>query len=142
MSQTSSQHDNPLTRARAELEEEHRGLRGLVGQLREAADPTAAAAILDELHGKLKAHFEHEEFPGGLYASMGALGPRHAEEIRDLVDQHFLLLAAVRGLADQARRAPADATPEILHDAVAISDRLRVHEDKEHRLARAIEHGE
>jgi len=142
MAASDAHHPGPLAAAEAALEAEHLALRGLVGRLREAPDAGTAAGILDELHGKLKAHFEHEEFPDGLYASMGALGPRHAAQIRELVDQHFLLLASVRGLADQARRAAPAATPQILRDAAAIADQLRAHEESEHRLARTIARGE
>jgi hypothetical protein len=130
--------DDSLARAQAALEEEHRALRNLVGRLREVADATALVPLLEELHGALKEHFEHEEFPGGLYQSMGALGPRYAAQVRDLVDQHFLLLAAVRGLADQARRASPPASPALLRDAAALAEQLRTHEADENRLAERL----
>ena len=138
MANDRAQTDGPIARARAALDEEHRRLGDLVGRLREVRDPAALAGLLDELHAALKAHFEHEEFPGGLYQSMGALGPRHAELVRDLVDQHFLLLAAVRGLADQARRAGPPTSPALLPDAVALADQLRAHEADENRLAERL----
>jgi len=54
-----------LARAKAELEEEHRGLRRLIGRLREEHDTTALVAAIENLHDKLRAHFQHEEFPAG-----------------------------------------------------------------------------
>jgi hypothetical protein len=130
--------DSSLARAHAALEEEHRSLRGLVGRLREVQNAVALVALLDDLHGKLKAHFEREEFPGGLYESMGALGPQHADQIRELVDQHFLFLSGVRSLAEQARTAPAAAGPRLLHAAAALAEELHTHEVAEHRLAEQI----
>ena len=129
---------NPLARAHHDLVDEHRALRGLLGRLREVRDPGGLTALLDDLHGKLKAHFEHEEFPGGLYASMGVLGPRHANEVRALVDQHFRFLSQVRALADEARRAPAPLDAPILGAAVRLAEQLHSHEATEQRLAEQI----
>ena len=130
--------DSSLARAHAALEEEHRSLRGLVGRLREVQDAVALVALLDDLHGKLKAHFEREEFPGGLYESMGALGPQHAAQVGELVDQHFRFLSSLRSLAAAAREATAAATAPLLTDAAAFAERLRAHEAAEHRLAEEI----
>jgi hypothetical protein len=124
-----------LTRAQAELEEEHASLRSLVGRLREVPDAAALAALLDDLHGKLKAHFEREEFPGGLYESMGALGPRHADTVGLLVDQHFRFLATVRSLATQAHRSTGPDGAKLLQEAATLADQLRAHEAAEHGLA-------
>ena len=130
--------DSSLARAHAALEEEHRGLRGLIGRLREVQDTAALIALLDDLHGKLKSHFEREEFPGGLYESMGALGPQHADQVRELVDQHFRFMSLLRSLAAEARRATAASAAPLLRDAAALAERLHTHEVAEHRLANQI----
>jgi hypothetical protein len=127
-----------LDRARAALVDEHGALRAIVSRLREARDPAGQCAVLDELHAALKEHFAHEEFPGGLYQTLGALAREHAAEVRGLVDEHFQLLAAVRGLADEARRPAAGAAGGLRAQALAIADRLRAHEEKEHALAEAL----
>ena len=127
-----------LAKAHTDLVDEHRALRGLLGRLRELQDPAGLAALLDELHGKLKTHIEHEEFPGGLYESMGALGPRHAHEVRQLVDQHFQFLAKVRSLADEVRGARAPVDERILKDAVGLVEQIHAHEAVETRLAEQI----
>ncbi len=127
-----------LATAHADLVGEHRALRGLLDQLREVTDPPALAAVLDELHVKLKAHIQHEEFPGGLYESMGALGPQHAHEVRELVDDHFRVLATVRALADEVRRASAPLDPRVLREAVGLAEQLHTHEAVEQRLAEKI----
>jgi hypothetical protein len=129
---------NPLARAHNDLADEHRSLRGLLGRLREVKDPAGLTALLDELHGKLKAHIEHEEFPGGLYESMGVLGPSHAHEVRQLVDEHFRFLSTVRALADEVRRAPAPLDEHIFKDAAALVEQIHSHEAVETRLAETI----
>ncbi len=129
---------NPLAKAHADLIDEHRSLRGLLGRLREIKDPPGLTALLDELHGKLKAHIEHEEFPGGLYESMGVLGPNHAHEVRELVDEHFRFLAKVRALADEVRRASAPLDEHIFADAVGLVEQIHSHEAVETRLAEQI----
>ena len=124
--------------AHESLLDEHRALRALLGRLREVQDPVGLVAALDDLHGKLKAHIEHEEFPGGLYESMGALGPQYASEVRQLVDEHYRFLATVRSLADEARGAPAPLEPRILEGAVALAAQVQSHEAIEHQLAERI----
>jgi hypothetical protein len=127
-----------LASAHADLVDEHRALRNLLGRLREIQDPVGLAALLDDLHGKLKAHIEHEEFPGGLYESMGALGPAYANEVRELVDEHFRFLATARSLADEVRRAESPLAPRILNDAAALAEQLHTHEAIEQQLAERI----
>ena len=129
---------NPLAKAHSDLIDEHRTLRRLLGQLREVKEPAGLAALLDELHGKLRMHIEHEEFPGGLYESMGVLGPRHAHEVRELVDDHFRFLSKVRSLADEVRRAEAPVAARILDEAAGLADQIHSHEAVEQRLAEQI----
>jgi hypothetical protein len=116
----------------------HRALRGLLGQLREVKDPAGLAAVLDELPGKLKAHIAHEEFPGGLYESMGALEPAYANDVRELVHQHFMFLSTVRSLADEVRRAEPPVAPRLLEQAAGLAEQLHSHEAIEQQLAERI----
>ncbi|HEY3359523.1 MAG TPA: hemerythrin domain-containing protein [Polyangia bacterium] len=140
MTQNGSPEQAALDKARHDLDDEHQQLRRIVGRMREARDTATLAAALDELHPRLKEHFAHEEFPNGLYHSMGALARDHAAEVRELVDEHFQLLSAVRGLADEARRHQGGGPEGLLRNAGAIADRLRAHEEKELKLADTLHH--
>jgi hemerythrin-like domain-containing protein len=139
MSEKGSSAQAALAHARAALVDEHQMLKAIVGRLREARDAAGLVAVLDELHPRLKEHFSHEEFPNGLYESMGALASAHAGEVRDLVDEHFQLLSAVHSLAGEARRVKEGEAKALLQRAAAIADRLRAHEEKELQLAESLQ---
>jgi hypothetical protein len=135
---TDERHED-LERARKDLEEEHEELRKLVARLRDARDPATLLPVLESLHPKLRDHFEHEEFPGGFYDSIGALAAEYSTAVRELVDDHYLFLAAIRGLADQVRRHREGAIDELLRQAATLADRLRAHEDKELKLVAQVQ---
>jgi hypothetical protein len=124
-----------VTKLRAELSAEHDAVRSLVERLRQPyAAPTQAQATLEELHGTLKAHFAHEELPGGFYDTMGACTAEHAEDLRVLVDQHYLILSAAHSLKERARGAGApDQSFE--HELRALVELIAGHEKHEHKLA-------
>jgi hypothetical protein len=128
-----------LEQARHELAAEHRGLAELMTRVRQAQEAGTLATVLEELHGRLKEHFAHEEFPGGLYQSMGALAPEYAPAIRDLVDEHFQVLASIRSLTAKARGPWPSSAAELLGEVAALIDRLSAHEAKEMRLAGRIQ---
>lgn len=138
MAQTTSR-EEALSRAREELAEEHRQLRFLITRLREAREVPGLLQALAELQSRLREHFAHEEFPNGLYETMGALAREHAAEVRELVDEHFLLLATLRGLADQARRHRDGPPDTLMREAAALAERLRSHEEKELELVERLE---
>jgi hypothetical protein len=127
--------------AQGELEGEHRELRGLVARLREARDVGELLPALELLHPALSAHFAHEEFPGGLYEAMGALGAAHSSAVRELVDDHYLFLAAVRGLTAAVRHHREGPIDDLLRQAAALATRLRAHEDKESALTAKLSGG-
>lgn len=134
MAQKKSGKPSPA-RAAVALGREHAELKGLWGRLKTAKNPQALLPVLDELHPRLREHFEHEELPGGLYDTLGA----RSAEVRDLVDDHFVLLSAVRGLCAEAR-SPA-AGQRLLKEAAAVAERLRSHEQKELQLALRLNRG-
>jgi hemerythrin len=124
-----------VAKVRDELTSEHAAVRALVERLRQPrATPEAAYGLLEELHGTLKSHFAHEEYPGGFYETMGACTAEHAEDLRVLVDQHYLILSAANSLKERARGAtsPNEAFDRELR---ALTELIAGHERHEHKLA-------
>jgi len=124
-----------VAKLRDDLAQEHASVRALVERLRQPrATPEAAYGLLDELHGTLKAHFAHEEYPGGFYEAMGACTAEHADDLRVLVDQHYLILSAASSLKERARGAtqPSEAFDR---EVRALTELIAGHERHEHKLA-------
>lgn len=105
--------------------ERHRGLADL-------------SALLEELHELLVDHFAHEQFPGGLYESLGAFDSSHHEELRTLVREHCELLSRTRGVLERSRAAAAADAVALLREVSAVIAQLREHEQREHALARKL----
>jgi len=123
--------------AEAELHDEHRALRDMVGRVQAAEDVITLAPLLDELHPLLQLHFAHEEYPGGLYDRLGTQAPQFRHDVRQLVDEHFRMLSMIRGLAVRARTPGDDEPAEILDEARRLVAWLADHERREHAMARA-----
>jgi len=83
-------------------------------------------------------HFAHEQFPGGLYESLGAYGPEYHDDLRVLVNEHCWILSSVRGVLERARLANEDNAADILRDVASIVQRLHEHEHKERELAEKV----
>jgi hypothetical protein len=122
-----------LAHQRDEMTAEHAAVGRLVERLlAPLLTPAAAFPLLDELHATLRAHFAREELPGGFYETMGACTPEHAEELRVLVDQHYLIACAVHSLRERARGAAPDAA--FARDLGVLCTMLARHERIEHKL--------
>jgi hypothetical protein len=136
----STPHDKvAVARVRDELATEHDAIRALVARLRAPGkSQEEAAGLLDELHGRLAEHFAHEEYPGGFYETLGACTHEHGDDLRILVDDHFLLLSTARALRDRARGAGADASFD--QEVSTLTDRISSHERREHALAEKLAH--
>ena len=118
-----------------ELEEEHRDLMMLVEQVRGHGSTVGLTPLLEQLHTSLIKHFSHEQFPGGLYERMGAHGSRYHDELKILVQDHCIILSAVRGLLERTRVAGRDDEPALLDDLAGVLTHLHDHEHREHALA-------
>ena len=119
-----------LERVRLELDAEHRALRHFGDRIKTASDMRLLAQLLEELHRRLKAHFVHEEFSEGLYDAIGALGPSHRDQVRELLDEHYRFLAMVRGLSARAHGRRADGA-DLIREAAELAEQLHRHEEKE-----------
>ncbi len=126
--------DGGVKAATEQLYSEHRSLDALLAKIRHTTDREALTGQLDDLHSQLRTHFQHEEHPGGLYERIGALSDFGEIEVRKLVDEHYRMLSAVRGMVTRLRHddEPVDVFQAEIATLVAwIED----HEVSEHRLA-------
>ena len=126
-----------VAHAHEELREDHRRLHALVDRLRAASDPDALAAVLEELHAALTAHFNAEEKPGGLYDALGVCVPEFRGELSGLVDDHFRLAAALRDMRDRARQGLGRVHDSLLGEAARLAQVLAEHEKREHAMVDA-----
>jgi len=121
-----------------ELRDEHRQVMELVARLSGHRELAGLAPLLEELHEILIRHFSHEQFPGGLYESMGAYGPQHHDEIKVLVRDHCLILSTVSALLERVRSAgPADES-RLLEEVGELIAQIEDHERIEHALAEKL----
>ena len=118
-----------------ELEEEHRDLMVLVERVRGLRGTIGLTPLLAELHTSLIKHFSREQFPGGLYERMGAYGSRYHDELKVLVQDHCVILSAVRGLLERTRIADPNNETALLDELAQVLSHLRDHEHREHALA-------
>ena len=96
----------------------------LVHRLEQHRSLVQLVPMLEELHALLINHFAHEQFPGGLYESLGAYGSTHHDELRVLVNEHCIILSSVRGVLERARLANETQASEILNEVAAVINRI------------------
>lgn len=121
-----------------ELEEEHAAILALIARAKITPPGKELLELLDELHGILQRHFARESYPGGFYESIGACSAEHADDLRDLVNEHFRILSKLWTTIESMRWRNAEFTKKIADDVVAVSDMLEAHERKEHELAESL----
>jgi hypothetical protein len=127
--------DGTIHAAANQLYDEHRGIAALLRSLGRAKERDALASLLTELHSTLRGHFAHEEHPGGLYERLGALGSDSQAAVRGLVDDHFKMLCAVRGMATRVEHD--DEPLEVFQAEIAkLLAWIEDHEVREHTLAK------
>lgn len=126
-----------IAHAHEELRDDHRRLHALVDRLRAAGDLDALAAVLEELHAALTAHFGAEEKPGGLYDALGVCAPEFRAQLSELVDDHYRIAAAVRDMRDRARQDLGSPHDSLLGEAVRLAQFLGEHEKREQAMVDA-----
>lgn len=122
--------DASLAAVRQELSGEHHEIHHLAAELA-TTTPATAGPLLDNLHALLLRHFAHEEYPGGLYDALGATGPAVREDLRVLVDQHFLIVSKLQSLRERVRRPDEVALPAFAADLAEFATLLNSHEQRE-----------
>lgn len=125
-------------RSHAALAEEHRHILSLTTALETAPDNSKLVHRLERLHSVLISHFSKEQFPGGLYESMGAFGSRWHSTLQELIQEHCTILSEARSLLDQARNCAPDERDALQPRIIGLVRLLAEHEEKEHQLATTL----
>jgi hypothetical protein len=134
MTEISQDHGVSLEQAEAALHEDHQGLHGLFTEFEAAPDRANLEPMLGQLHQRLKAHFNREQFPGGFYDRLGLVNHTFAQRVGDLVDEHYRLLSRVKSLHQTVQGGTAEI-PQVNDDIRQVLAQLRQHEAIEHQLA-------
>ena len=135
---TAAQARETFRHAHAAMAEEHEQIMALLDVLQNAPDPSRLVRRLEELHTLLINHFAHEQFPGGLYESMGAFGSRWHEHLRELIRDHCLILSEARAVLERARVSTPHTQDALQAAVIALIKQLSTHERKEHHLAERL----
>jgi len=125
-----------LQRSHAALAADHREILELLDRLQLIRDGLDLVRPLEQLHNLLVRHFAHEQFPGGLYESMGAFQPEYHALLRRLIAEHCSLLATVGSILQKARGSDADNA--LLDEVAQLVSALHRHERREHELVRRL----
>jgi hypothetical protein len=120
------------------LGDEHRQIMRLLERIEQHRTLVHLVPLLEELHDLLINHFAREQFPGGLYESLGAYDASYHDELRVLVHEHCVILSSMRGVLERARVANEAQETEILDDVAAAISSLYEHEHREHALAEKL----
>ncbi len=117
-----------------QLAGEHRHILEMVSELQSGPAPDELQSLLESLHAALMAHFAHETYPDGFYQRLGACVPEYSNEIRELVDEHFRILAMLWSIKERVRLGQT----EVRGDIADFAQVLERHERKEHELAERL----
>lgn len=122
------------------LKREHRELGGAIHVAKDAfaagaADPNAIREAIGHLCQLVKSHFAHEE-EGGYMREAIQRAPRITKRAEKLLEEHEMMLAAIKELCETARRADdAEITSGELKSAfTAFINELSQHEAGENSI--------
>lgn len=139
MSMTETAANPHLKDVLADISEEHQHIVALMNRLKEPCPIDRLQLLLNELHSTLMSHFAHEQYPGGFYEYLGTLHPEHHGALRELVDDHNVILSTVRGLLERARLGDPQGTSGIAQEVADLAKRIEAHELRERDLAKQLE---
>jgi malate synthase A len=122
---------------RAALDEDHAKLRAALVRIEQGGEVQALSASLDELARMLTEHFAHEEHVKGFFGALGAKGPELRAELARMIDEHQLILGALKELVERAK-GPGATPGELVRQSGTFAERLLAHEAHEVRLAGAL----
>lgn len=121
-----------------DLGDEHRRLLKLTDRLGAQQTMEELLPLLGRLRTLLIVHFAREQLPDGFYEALGERAHNRRDEIQELIADHGEILSAVNALLDDAKSAGSGVESDVLSRLGQLIDRLRDHEQREHRFAEAV----
>ena len=120
-----------------DLEREHRRILKLIERLRGHDSLDGLESLLDQLRTLVIVHFAREQLPDGFYDLLGSQGETRRGQIQALIADHGAILATLNALLEDVRNADASAGPNLLEQAMQLTEQLNEHEHREHDFASA-----
>ena len=106
------------------VEGTHARIRGDLEALQHAADVQVIRAVVEDLPGLLREHFDDEEKPDGLFDELRGLRPVVESQIKFLQQEHREIMQALEDLQRQFQEADqvtTDGELEHRHDHIRVS---------------------
>jgi hypothetical protein len=118
----------------ADIAEEHRALRELLGRVTATRDLGRLLPLLGELAALLEEHFTHEEAADGLHAQVAESAPDRLPEVQRLFTEHREVSERLAALVARAEGLWQGQLAEVLAEAAALAAYLHRHEAAEGEL--------
>jgi hypothetical protein len=116
------------------IDEEHRKLTALLGQLALGRDLEKTDHRLGELRALLVAHFETEEGPRGLHELVSEGASHRLPNVQHLFEEHRAILTRVDRLRATLRDLLDGPVAAVMSDVAQVAATLRRHEADEEAL--------
>ena len=150
MDQEKAEPRHPITPMVSRIVDTHRQIRSDLEVLEKSDEVSEIRIVVDGLPELLRAHFDEEEKPGGLFDELATLRPVFDSQIKYLLGEHQEIMEAIEGLRRQFQEADDVSDAGVLeqrHDhirmsAVAFVQLIRHHERIESRLVAATYYSE
>jgi len=150
MDQEKAEPRHPITPLVSRIVDTHSRIRSDLDVLDKSEEMSEIRAVVDDLPGLLKEHFQDEEKPGGLFDELQSLRPVFDAQLKFLREEHREILQALEGLHRQLGAADDEVQAgvrEQRHDhivtsAAAFVELIRHHERIESRLVAATYYSE
>lgn len=116
------------------IDEEHRRLTALLGQLALGRDLERTDHRLSELRALLVAHFETEEGPRGLHELVAEGASHRLPNVQHLFEEHRAILTRVDRLRATLRDLLDGPVATVMSEVAGLAATLRRHESDEEAL--------
>ena len=118
-----------------DLEKEHRRILKLIERVRGHGSMDGLESLLEQLRAQVIVHFAREQLPDGFYELLGKRAESRREQMQALIADHVAILATLNALLEDVRNAETSAGPNLLEQAMQLTEQLHQHEHREHEFA-------
>lgn len=114
-----------------EIEEEHRILGEILGEIVAIEEITRLRPLLDDLRVLLVSHFAREEADDGFYRVVEEFGPHLLPRVQHVLDEHRTFMTDVERLITDIDACLDGPVAEIRKGVETLAAGLREHEERE-----------
>lgn len=121
-----------------DLQKEHHRVVQLIERLRAHDSETDLVPLLEKLRTLLIVHFAREQLPDGFYDALGERAAQRGDEIKALTGDHATILSTLNTLIEDADPPHQTDEANVLERTRQLVDKIRDHEEREHRFATQV----